>query len=124
MIMAKNLWRLRQSQASGGRSRRSHSICHSSSMRQSSSTGPSRKSCSSADKVAGGNASSFAQSGLPLNRSASHQTSPASIASRSVSDRLGSACCPHRKMGRESQSRRNEKSLIGHHSQQQNSGDL
>ena len=63
--------------------------------------------------VAGGNASSFAQSGLPVNSSASHQTSPASIASRSVSDRLGSTCRAHRKIGLVIQSRRNEKSLMG-----------
>src|SRR5262245_19370858 len=107
MIIAKNLWRLRKSQASGGRSRSSQLMYQSSSMRQSWSTGPSRNACSSADKVAGGNASSFAQSGLPLNRSASHHTSPASIASRSVSDRLGSTCCAQRKIGLEMKSQRN-----------------
>src|SRR3974377_839805 len=124
MIIAKNLRVFRNSQASGGRSRSSQVSRQSSTMRQSSSTGPSRKARSSGDSVAGGTASSLAQSGLPLNRSESHHTSPASIASRSVSDRLGRACCAHRKIGRESQSRRKEKSLIGHHPQQQNSGDL
>src|SRR5260370_31110832 len=90
MIMAKNFSHLSRSQTSGGRSHRSKVICQSSSMRQSSFTGPSRNACSSPDNVAGGTASSFAQSGLPANRSASHHTSPASIASRSASDILGS----------------------------------
>src|SRR5713101_2657033 len=112
MTSAKNLRLLRKSHTCGGRSRNSQLMCQSSSMRQSSSTGPSRNACSSADNVAGGNARSFVQSGLPLNRSASHQTSPASIASRSVSDRLGSTCCAHRKIGRVIQSRRKEAIVI------------
>src|SRR6266852_5236674 len=87
-------------------------MCQSSSMRQSSSTGPSRNACSSLDNAAGGNARSFVQSGVPLNRSASHQTSPASIASRSVSDRLGSTPRAHRKIGLVIQSRRKEEMLI------------
>src|SRR5260370_38424604 len=112
MIIAKNFWALRKSHTSGGRSRSSQVIRHSSSMRQSSSTGPSRNACSSSDSVAGGTARSFAQFGLPLNRSASHHTSPASIASRSVSESVGSTCCAQRKIGLERKSRRREVALI------------
>src|SRR5262249_23400052 len=88
--MPKNLCFLMNSQASGGRSRHSQLIFQSSSMAQSSSTGPLRKAFSSSVNVAGGLETSFAQSGLPVKRSASHQTSPASSASRSVSDIDGS----------------------------------
>src|SRR5260370_4750689 len=112
MISAKNLRLLRKSHTCGGRSRNSQLMCQSSSMQQSSSTGPSRNACSSPDNVAGGNARSFVQSGLPLNRSASHQTSPASIASRSVSDRVGSTFFAHRKIGLVIQSRRKEEMLL------------
>src|SRR6516165_5824670 len=112
MIIAKNLLRLRKSHTSGGRSRSSQLMRHSSSMRQSSSTGPSRNACSSGESVAGGTARSFAQSGLPLKRSASHHTSPASIASRSVSESVGSTCCAQRKIGLEIKSRRREVALI------------
>src|SRR5262249_56500995 len=77
-----------------------------------SSTGPSRKAGSSGDSVAGGTAKSLAQSGLPLKRSASHHTSPASIASRSVSESVGSTCCAQRKIGLEIRSRRSEGALI------------
>src|SRR6201999_4507447 len=86
MIMPKNFFCLMKSQTSGGRSRHYQLIFQSSSIEQSSSTGPWRKVCSSALKVAGALASSFDQSGSPVKRSASHQTSPASSASRSVSD--------------------------------------
>src|SRR6476646_6059705 len=48
MIMAKNLWRLRKSHTSGGRSHSSKVICQSLSMWHSSLTGPSRNACSSA----------------------------------------------------------------------------
>src|SRR6516162_8844141 len=112
MIIAKNLWRLRKSHTCGGRSRSSQLMRHSSSMRQSSSTGPSRNACSSGDSVAGGTARSFPQSGLPLKRSASHHTSPASIASRSVSESVGNTCCAQRKIGLEIRSRRSEGALI------------
>src|SRR5438552_3138737 len=54
MIIAKNFWALRKSHTCGGRSRSSQVMRHSSSMRQSSSTGPSRNACSSSDSVAGG----------------------------------------------------------------------
>src|SRR5262249_10269894 len=112
MIIAKNLWRLRKSHTCGGRSRSSQVMRHSSSMRQSSSTGPSRNACSSGESVAGGTARSFPQSGLPLKRAAAHHTSPASIASRSVSESVGSTCCAQRKIGLEMKSRRNEGALI------------
>src|SRR6266478_3844983 len=112
MIIAKNFWALRKSHTSGGRSRSSQVMRHSSSMRQSSSTGSSRNACSSSDSVAGGTARSLAQSGLPLKRSASHHTSPASIASRSVSESVGSTCCAQRKIGLEIKSRRSEVALI------------
>src|SRR5262249_56412027 len=62
--------------------------------------------------VAGGTARRCAESGLPLKRSASHHTSPASIASRSVSESVGSTCCAQRKIGLEIKSRRNERVLI------------
>src|SRR3954471_18074795 len=97
--MPKNLLRLMKSQASGGRSRHSQLIFQSSSMAQSSSTGPLRNACSSGVSVAGAMASSLDQSGLPVNRSASHQTSPASSASRSVSDIAGSTPRAQEKIG-------------------------
>src|SRR6266568_5360957 len=99
MIMPKNLPRLMKSQTSGGRSRHSQLIFQSSSIAQSSSTGPLRKARSSAVSVAGAYASNFDQSGLPVNRSASHQTSPASSASRSVSDIGGNTPRAQEKIG-------------------------
>src|ERR1700759_2035747 len=68
-------------------------------MAQNSSTGPLRKVFSSSVNVAGGLDKSFAQSGLPVKRSASHQTSPASSASRSVSDIDGSTPRAQEKIG-------------------------
>src|SRR6478672_13221262 len=106
MIMPKNLWRLMKVHASGGRSRHSQLIFQSSSMAQSSSTGPLRKARSSAVSVAGAVASNFDQSGLPVKRSASHQTSPASSASRSVSDIAGIAPRAREKIGLLMKSRR------------------
>src|SRR5580692_13130163 len=99
MIMPKNFSRLMKSQASGGRSRHSQLIFQSSSMAQSASTGPLRNAFSSSVNVAGGLDKSFAQSGLPVKRSASHQTSPASSASRSVSDIDGSTPRAQEKIG-------------------------
>src|ERR1700733_701495 len=112
MIMPKNFSRLMKSQASGGRSRHSQLIFQSSSMAQSSSTGPLRNACSSAVRVAGALASSFDQSGLPVNRSASHQTSPASSASRSVSDMAGNTVRAQEKIGLVMMSRRKAKELM------------
>src|SRR5580700_10467393 len=108
MIMPKNLRALMKPQTSGGRSRHSQLIFQSSSMAQSSSTGPLRKADSSAVRVAGALASSFDQSGSPVKRSASHQTSPASSASRSVSDIGGNTPRAHEKIGLVMKSRRNE----------------
>src|SRR5579872_2022954 len=108
MIIPKNLLRLMKSHASGGRSRHSQLIFQSSSMAQSSSTGPLRKAFSSSVSVAGGLDKSFAQSGLPVKRSASHQTSPASSASRSVSDIDGSTPRAQEKIGLVMVSRRKE----------------
>src|SRR6202171_6206092 len=95
-----------KSHASGGRSRHSQLIFQSSSMAQSSSTGPLRKALSSSVRVADAKASSFDQSGLPVKRSASHQTSPASSASRSVSDIAGNTPRAREKIGLVMKSRR------------------
>ncbi|MGY4485900.1 hypothetical protein ACVWWR_005091 [Bradyrhizobium sp. LM3.2] len=97
--MPKNFSRLMKAHTSCGRSRNSQNIFHSSSMAQSSSTGPLRKARSCSVSVACGTFSSFDQSGLPVKRSASHQTSPASSASRSVSDIAGSTPRAQEKIG-------------------------
>src|SRR3978361_2002537 len=110
--MPKNFSRLMKSQTSGGRSRHSQLIFQSSSMAQSSSTGPLRNASSSAVSVAGAVASSFDQSGLPVNRSASHQTSPDSSASRSVSDIAGSTPRAQAKIGLVITSRRKANELM------------
>ncbi|MGY4425764.1 hypothetical protein ACVWY2_008213 [Bradyrhizobium sp. JR6.1] len=99
--MPKNFFALMKLHTSGGRSRHSQLIFHSSSIAQSSSTGPCRKAFSSSVNLAGANASNFDQSGLPVKRSASHQTSPASSASRSVSDMVGSTPRAQEKIGLE-----------------------
>src|SRR6266566_3323305 len=112
MIMPKNLPRLMKSQTSGGISRHSQLIFQSSSMAQSSSTGPLRNACSSGVSVAGGWLSSFAQSGSPVNKSASHQTSPASSASRSVSDIAGKTPRAQEKIGLVMISRRKLKEVM------------
>src|SRR5436190_17772125 len=106
MIMPKKRCCLMKAHASGGRSRHSQLIFQSSSMAQSSSTGPLRKAPSSDVSIAGLVLSSFDQSGLPVNRSPSSQTSPASSASRSVSDIAGIAFFAHAKIGRVRTSRR------------------
>src|ERR1700727_3705099 len=108
MIIPKNLLRLTKSHSAGGRSRHSQLIFQSSSIAQSSSTGPLRKAFSSAVSVAGAWLSSFDQSGLPVKRSASHQTSPASSASRSVSDIDGKTPRAQEKIGLVMKSRRKE----------------
>src|ERR1700744_274908 len=109
MIMPKNLRVLMKSQTSGGRSRHSQLIFQSSSITQSSSTGPLRNAVSSAVSVAGALASNFDQSGSPVKRSASHQTSPASSASRSVSDMVGNTPRAQEKIGLVMMSRRKAK---------------
>src|SRR6202043_2513747 len=67
MIIAKNLRDFRNSQTSGGRSCHCQLIFHSSSMPQSSSTGPERNCCSSSESFAAAKARSFRESGLPVN---------------------------------------------------------
>src|SRR3977135_575635 len=99
MIIPKNLPRLMKSQASCGRSRHSQLIFQSSSIAQSSSTGPDRNAFSSFVSLAGGYASNFDRAGSLLKSSASHQTSPASSASRSVSDIGGSTPRAQEKIG-------------------------
>src|SRR5205809_5870714 len=106
MIMPKKRFFLMNCQASGGRSRHSQLIFQSSSIAQSSSAGPLRKAVSSAVSVATFWLSSFDQSGLPVKRSASHQTSPASSASRSVSDIEGNTPRAQEKIGLVMKSRR------------------
>ena len=90
MIMPKKPWRFMRSHASGERS----PLCttsHSLIMAQSSSTGPSRNARSRSDSGWGVKRRSFSQSGLPEKRSPSHQTVPASSATRSVSPIRGSS---------------------------------
>src|SRR6266700_371624 len=108
MIIPKNFRRLMKVHTSGGRSRHSKVIFQSSSMAQSSSTGPLRKAFSTGDSVAGGLTISLDQSGLPVKSSASHQTSPASSASRSVSDIGGNTVRAQEKIGLVMTSRRKE----------------
>jgi hypothetical protein len=90
MIMPKNLCFLRYSQISGGRSARTWVISQSLVMRQTSSTGPSRKACSAAVRVGLGCASSCFHCGMPENSSPSKPTVPASSAVFSVSESCGS----------------------------------
>ncbi|MDZ7830011.1 MAG: hypothetical protein U5K33_11165 [Halofilum sp. (in: g-proteobacteria)] len=104
--MPKNRLSLRNAQTSGGRSWCSWVIAQSSSMRQSSSTGPSRKACSRSLSAGAGTSSSSFQSGSPRNSSPSHQTVPDSMASRSVSDIGGSTLRMRARSGSESTRRR------------------
>src|ERR1700759_2481604 len=99
MIMPKNFFALMKAHTSGGRSRHSQLIFQSSSMAQSSSTGPLRKAFSSSVSVAGGLDNSFPKSGLPVKKSPPPQTPPASSASRSVSDIDGSTPRAQEKIG-------------------------
>ncbi len=99
MIIPKKRSRRRKSQTSAGRSPSSKFTRQSSSMVQSCSHGPSRKDRSSSESRAGGVAISLDQSGLPEKSSASHQTSPAEMASRSVVESGGSAPRAQRKIG-------------------------
>src|SRR5215472_17058113 len=64
-------------------------MAQSSTMRQSSVTGPSRKAFSSSVKVMGGTARSFSQLGSPENSSASKPMVPALSASCSVAETRG-----------------------------------
>src|SRR5437867_1521031 len=90
MIIPKNFFSLMNRHASGARSP-SRSTFHSSTMPQSSSTGPSRKARSRALSGLRWKSRSFFQSGRPEKSSPSHQTVPASSAIRSVSPMRGSA---------------------------------
>ena len=90
MIIAKKPFFFRKSHTCGGMSARRCVMSQSSTMRHSSSHGPSTNACSSAVSRGAFADSSFGQSGLPLKISPSHQTVPASSASRSVSDIEGS----------------------------------
>jgi hypothetical protein len=90
MIMAKNPFSFMKSQTFGGRSPSSWLTSHSSIIEHNSSTGPSRKACSSAVSFGAAASVSFCQRGAPENSSPSHQTEPASRASRSVDDMEGS----------------------------------
>ena len=87
--MAKNLLSFRYSHTCGGRSASLWFTSHSSTMRHTSSHGPSRKACSSGVNCACGKLCSLCQSGLPLKISPSHHTVPASMASCSVRDISG-----------------------------------
>ncbi len=103
--MPKKRCSLMNVQISGGRSR---CCCTSQSLirRHSSSTGPSRKACSSALGALIRKSSSFCQGGMPANRSASHHTVPASSAMRSVSPRRGRTLAKAGMMKRETTCRR------------------
>ncbi|MNL44558.1 hypothetical protein D3C87_1671410 [compost metagenome] len=104
--MPKKRCAFRKSHTRGGRSRRFQVMSHSSSMAHSCATGPSMNACSCGVSVATGTSSSLRQSGLPVNRSASHQESPASMASRSVADMGGKALRAQRYAGSEMRRRR------------------
>src|SRR5699024_1734704 len=86
MIMLKKPFSRMKRQASSGRSLSSLLICHSSSIAHNCSTSPSTKPCSSDESAGLSTSNSFFQRGRPENSSASHQTVPASSASRSVSE--------------------------------------
>ena len=84
MIRPKKPWSFRNCQTSGDRSP-AWLTSQSVTMPQTSSTGPSRKACSSSVRSLGLKAKSRSQSGLPEKSSPSHQTVPASRAAASVS---------------------------------------
>ena len=106
--MPKNLWRLMKAQTSGGRSRHSQLIFQSSSMRAELVDRAVEEGLLLGRQRRRREASSFDQSGLPVKRSASHQTSPASSASRSVSDIAGNTPRAQEKIGLVMKSRRKE----------------
>src|SRR5690606_10854320 len=112
MIMPKNFFSRMKSHTGLGRSRSSQASFQSSTMPQSSRTGPSIKACSSSESLAGGISSSLFQSGSPEKSSPSHHTVPAAIASRSVSEIGGMIFAAQLKMGLVSMSRRMERRLM------------
>ena len=87
--MAKKPRVLRNSHTAAGRSARSWVMLQSSSMRHSSSHGPSRNAASAAESFGAFAESSFDQRGAPVKSSPSHHTVPASSASFSVCDMVG-----------------------------------
>ena len=111
--MAKNFFSFRYCQTCSGMSVSSCVTSQSSSILQTSSHGPSKNSCSSAVSSAFGTSSNFFQSGSPLNKSPSHQTVPASNASRSVSDISGMTLRYALRIGLVSKFRRTGAKLIG-----------
>ena len=88
--MPKNLCLPRKLQISGGRSARTWVMSQSLVIAQTSSTGPSRKACSSAVSSGLGWSISDFQFGMPENSSPSKPTVPASSAVCSVSESVGS----------------------------------
>src|SRR3546814_5234286 len=89
MIMPKNLCCLMKSHSAGGRSAWTWVISQSLICLHRSSTGPSRKACSSSVSFGAGCDSSWSQSGSPENSSPSKPTEPDSSAMRSVCDSGG-----------------------------------
>ena len=90
MIRPKKRCSRRNAHTGSGSRRCVSQISQSSTRRHNSSTGPSRKACSSSLSLGAGTLSRDFQRGRPENSSASHQTVPASSASCSVVDRRGS----------------------------------
>ena len=91
MIIAKKPLDLMKAHTAAGRSARRWVISQSSSIAHSVSQGPSRNACSALVSTGGFADMSFCQFGPPVNNSPSHQTVPASSASRSVEDMAGSS---------------------------------
>ena len=90
MLIPQKPLSLMNCQTSGGRSRWTLVVAQSLTIAQSSCVSWSRKRCSSGVSAGCGTSRSFRQFGLPEKSSPSHQTVPASIASRSVCDIGGS----------------------------------
>ena len=89
MIMLKKRLSRINCQTGSGKSWCFSQISQSSSIRHNSSTGPLIKACSRSLSSGAGCRNRRRQRGLPLNNSASHQTVPASSASRSVGESFG-----------------------------------
>ena len=89
MIIPKNLFFFRYSHTCGSRSAWTWVVSQSLVILQTSSTGPSRKACSSAVSVGFGCASRSAHFGAPEKSSPSKPTVPASSAVFSVSESGG-----------------------------------
>ena len=89
MIMLKKPCSRINCQTGAGKSWCLSQISQSSSIRHNSSTGPLINACSRSLSAGEGCLNRRRQRGFPLNNSASHQTVPASSASRSVEESLG-----------------------------------